>query len=212
MYKDGDYLCFDAPTGQIRFHKDLKKYYQLLTNFRAEAESLSKIIDSASGPSSALESVSTTMLRFVDVNILTPLANYGEYNLVAEDFLKSNTGCASLYEATQNYYNFSNEFQESVNRSASIEKQKASITADRQIQGTGVGVITSDPTMLMLYSSFDKMVAGFQASKAQKAYDEEAMRIDLLAGKTIREALEEQRRNVYGPQAKKAVHLALEDI
>lgn len=212
MYKDGDYLCFDAPTGQIRFHKDLKKYYQLLTNFRAEAESLSKIIDSASGPSSALESVSTTMLRFVDVNILTPLANYGEYNLVAEDFLKSNTGCASLYEATQNYYNFSNEFQESVNRSASIEKQKASITADRQIQGTGVGVITSDPTMLMLYSSFDKMVAGFQASKAQKAYDEEAMRIDLLAGKTIREALEEQRRNVYGPQAKKAVHLALEEM
>ena len=212
MYKDGDYLCFDTPTGQIRFHEDLKKYYQLLTNFRAEAESLSKIIDSASGPSSALESVSTTMLRFVDVNILTPLANYGEYNLVAEDFLKSNTGCASLYEATQNYYNFSNEFQESVNRSASIEKQKASITADRQIQGTGVGVITSDPTMLMLYSSFDKMVAGFQASKAQKAYDEEAMRIDLLAGKTIREALEEQRRNVYGPQAKKAVHLALEEM
>ncbi len=212
VYKDGDYLCFDTPTGQIRFHEDLKKYYQLLTNFRAEAESLSKIIDSASGPSSALESVSTTMLRFVDVNILTPLANYGEYNLVAEDFLKSNTGCASLYEATQNYYNFSNEFQESVNRSASIEKQKASITADRQIQGTGVGVITSDPTMLMLYSSFDKMVAGFQASKAQKAYDEEAMRIDLLAGKTIREALEEQRRNVYGPQAKKAVHLALEEM
>lgn len=212
MYKDGDYLCFDTPTGQIRFHEDLKKYYQLLTNFRAEAESLSKIIDSASGPSSALESVSTTMLRFVDVNILTPLANYGEYNLVAEDFLKSNTGCASLYEATQNYYNFSNEFQESVNRSASIEKQKASITADRQIQGTGVGVITSDPTMLMLYSSFNKMVAGFQASKAQKAYDEEAMRIDLLAGKTIREALEEQRRNVYGPQAKKAVHLALEEM
>lgn len=212
MYKDGDYLCFDTPTGQIRFHEDLKKYYQLLTNFRAEAESLSKIIDSASGPSSALESVSTTMLRFVDVNILTPLANYGEYNLVAEDFLKSNTGCASLYEATQNYYNFSNEFQESVNRSASIEKQKASITADRQIQGTGVGVITSDPTMLMLYSSFDKMVAGFQASKAQKAYDEEAMRIDLLAGKTIREALEEQRRNVYGPQAKKAVRLALEEM
>lgn len=212
MYKDGDYLCFDTPTGQIRFHEDLKKYYQLLTNFRAEAESLSKIIDSASGPSSALESVSTTMLRFVDVNILTPLANYGEYNLVAEDFLKSNTGCASLYEATQNYYNFSNEFQESVNRAASIEKQKASITADRQIQGTGVGVITSDPTMLMLYSSFDKMVAGFQASKAQKAYDEEAMRIDLLAGKTIREALEEQRRNVYGPQAKKAVHLALEEM
>lgn len=212
MYKDGDYLCFDTPTGQIRFHEDLKKYYQLLTNFRAEAESLSKIIDSASGPSSALESVSTTMLRFVDVNILTPLANYGEYNLVAEDFLKSNTGCASLYEATQNYYNFSNEFQESVNRSASIEKQKASITADRQIQGTGVGVITIDPTMLMLYSSFDKMVAGFQASKAQKAYDEEAMRIDLLAGKTIREALEEQRRNVYGPQAKKAVHLALEEM
>lgn len=212
MYKDGDYLCFDTPTGQIRFHEDLKKYYQLLTNFRAEAESLSKIIDSASGPSSALESVSTTMLCFVDVNILTPLANYGEYNLVAEDFLKSNTGCASLYEATQNYYNFSNEFQESVNRSASIEKQKASITADRQIQGTGVGVITSDPTMLMLYSSFDKMVAGFQASKAQKAYDEEAMRIDLLAGKTIREALEEQRRNVYGPQAKKAVHLALEEM
>lgn len=212
MYKDGDYLCFDTPTGQIRFHEDLKKYYQLLTNFRAEAELLSKIIDSASGPSSALESVSTTMLRFVDVNILTPLANYGEYNLVAEDFLKSNTGCASLYEATQNYYNFSNEFQESVNRSASIEKQKASITADRQIQGTGVGVITSDPTMLMLYSSFDKMVAGFQASKAQKAYDEEAMRIDLLAGKTIREALEEQRRNVYGPQAKKAVHLALEEM
>lgn len=212
MYKDGDYLCFDTPTGQIRFHEDLKKYYQLLTNFRAEAESLSKIIDSASGPSSALESVSTTMLRFVDVNILTPLANYGEYNLVAEDFLKSNTGCASLYEATQNYYNFSNEFQESVNRSASIEKQKASITANRQIQGTGVGVITSDPTMLMLYSSFDKMVAGFQASKAQKAYDEEAMRIDLLAGKTIREALEEQRRNVYGPQAKKAVHLALEEM
>ena len=117
-----------------------------------------------------------------------------------------------MYEATQNYYNFSNEFQESVNRSASIEKQKASITADRQIQGTGVGVITSDPTMLMLYSSFDKMVAGFQASKAQKAYDEEAMRIDLLAGKTIREALEEQRRNVYGPQAKKAVHLALEEM
>ena len=212
VYKDGDYLCFDTPTGQIRFHEDLKKYYQLLTNFRAEAESLSKIIDSASGPSSALESVSTTMLCFVDVNILTPLANYGEYNLVAEDFLKSNTGCASLYEATQNYYNFSNEFQESVNRSASIEKQKASITADRQIQGTGVGVITSDPTMLMLYSSFDKMVAGFQASKAQKAYDEEAMRIDLLAGKTIREALEEQRRNVYGPQAKKAVHLALEEM
>lgn len=212
MYKDGDYLCFDTPTGQIRFHEDLKKYYQLLTNFRAEAESLSKIIDSASGPSSALESVSTTMLCFVDVNILTPLANYGEYNLVAEDFLKSNTGCASLYESTQNYYNFSNEFQESVNRSASIEKQKASITADRQIQGTGVGVITSDPTMLMLYSSFDKMVAGFQASKAQKAYDEEAMRIDLLAGKTIREALEEQRRNVYGPQAKKAVHLALEEM
>lgn len=212
MYKDGDYLCFDTPTGQTRFHEDLKKYYQLLTNFRAEAELLSKIIDSASGPSSALESVSTTMLRFVDVNILTPLANYGEYNLVAEDFLKSNTGCASLYEATQNYYNFSNEFQESVNRSASIEKQKASITADRQIQGTGVGVITSDPTMLMLYSSFDKIVAGFQASEAQKAYNEEAMRIDLLAGKTIREALEEQRRNVYGPQAKKAVHLALEEM
>ena len=65
MYKDGDYLCFDTPTGQIRFHEDLKKYYQLLTNFRAEAESLSKIIDSASGPSSALESVSTTMLATV---------------------------------------------------------------------------------------------------------------------------------------------------
>ena len=77
VYKDGDYLCFDTPTGQIRFHEDLKKYYQLLTNFRAEAELLSKIIDSASGPSSALESVSRTMLRFVDVNILTPLANYG---------------------------------------------------------------------------------------------------------------------------------------
>ena len=212
VYKDGDYLCFDAPTGQIRFHEDLKKYYQMLTNFRTEAESLSMIIDSASGPSFALESVSAAMLHFVDANILTPLANYGEYNLVAEDFLKSNTGCALLYEATQNYYNFSNEFQERVNRSASIEKQKASITADRQIQGTGVGVITSDPTMLMLYSSFDKMVAGFQASKAQKAYDEEAMRIDLLAGKTIREALEEQRRNVYGPQAKKAVHLALEEM
>ena len=212
VYKDGDYLCFDAPTGQIRFHKDLKKYYQLLTNFRAEAESLSQIIDSASGPSFALESVSTAMLHFVDANILTPLANYGEYNLVAEDFLKSNSGCASLYEATQHYYSFSNEFQERVNRSANIEKQKASIAADSQIQGTGVGVITSDPTMLMLYSSFDKMVAGFQASKAQKSYDEEAMRIDLQAGKTIRDAMEEQRRNVYVPQAKKAVYLALEEM
>lgn len=106
MREEGNLLIFDYPGGQITFHKDLKKYYNIRNELWEERDKEKDSINAKDEPSEIQRKLSIRLLDYIQKNLIAPLANYGLYDVTTEDFLVENPGYHDLLLATQKHYEY----------------------------------------------------------------------------------------------------------
>lgn len=72
----GSMVVFEYPGGEITFHKDLKKYYEIQKHFREECTVLLKYIEESTDPEQNLNILTKELIRFAEKEIIAPLSQY----------------------------------------------------------------------------------------------------------------------------------------
>lgn len=109
---EGSFVKVQYPGGEIVFHKDLKKYYEIYRKKQKNADALLANIAEAKDPEGMhsefspkdfLEKITGEILGTIEKEFIPSLSKYGLYDLTDEDFLLNNSGYSQIFHATQDY-------------------------------------------------------------------------------------------------------------
>ena len=196
----GSMVTFEYPGGEITFHKDLKKYYEIQKHFNEENAIIFECITNDMPPEQKLNRITEFLVDFAEKAIIAPLSEYGFYDLTTEDILKSNAGYVGMANATSDYYTYM-AGEEAVEKAiANAKKIQARNTANQAIVGTGYSLYSNDLIAHAIYAAQSDRELRKQASRADSEYLSEAISIDCSTDLAIREKREKYLKEKYVPQ------------
>lgn len=212
MREEGNLLIFDYPGGQITFHKDLKKYYNIRNELWEERDKEKDAIDSKDEPAEIQRKLSIRLLGYIQKDLIVPLANYGLYDVTTEDFLVENLGYHDLLLATQRHYEYAIAFEDAMTSAAAKDKDQAAEIASQSITGMGFGVISNDWVAHALYAVQSKSVMDKQVAEAQARYNRMAATIDSTTRAATDKGIEKYKTDTYLPAVRKSIDAIFEYV
>lgn len=215
MRIEQDHIIFDYPGGQISFHKDLKKYFEIRQRVLApEADLVGDIekINTADDAKKTTNSIGLKLIHVISQEILPTLAGYGVYNLTIDDFLEKNPGFTQLVDATGELLGYSSSLNNEFQTWARNEKEKAEIQAKQSITGPGYGIISSDWVAHAIYAAKSASVVKKQAAAAQAQYNQNAWAIDNATSQVAYSEVKKLIQSTFKPIALNYLSMAFEFV
>lgn len=215
MRTENDFVIFEYPGGQISFHKDLKKYFEIRQRILAfEADSVGDIekINTADDAKKTTNSIGLKLIHVVSQEILPTLAGYGIYDLTIDDFLEKNLGFTQLVDATGELLGYSSSLNNEFQAWARNEKEKAEIQAKQSITGPGYGIISSDWVAHAIYAAKSASVVKKQAAAAQAQYNQNAWAIDNATSQVAYSEVKKLIQSTFKPIALNYLSMAFEFV
>ena len=215
MQVQGNWVYIDSPKGQIKFHKDLKKYFEILSYFdvqRLELEKLISKVISASGAQDAANKTASALFTVTSGYILPELSKYGIYNLTVDDFVTANPGLQQIFDASNALSEYRSAQKDTYSTWANREKDKAEAVAGRTVTGPSFGIITNDWTDLMAYNFASSLIVASQTARAQKQFNSQANQIDMAAQTQVDIAVAGKVQSSFIPQATEGLNQGFQFI
>ncbi len=212
MREEGNLLIFDYPGGQITFHKDLKKYYNIRNELWEERDKEKDTIDAKDEPAEIQRKFSIRLLDYIQRNLIAPLASYGLYDVTTDDFLVENPGYHDLLLATQKHYEYAIALENAMTSAAAKDKNQAAEIASQSITGMGFGVISNDWVAHALYAAQSKSVMDKQVAEAQARYNRMAATIDSTTRVATDKGIEKYKTDTYLPAVRKSIDAIFEYV
>ena len=215
MRTENDFVIFEYPGGQISFHKDLKKYFEIRQRILAfEADSVGDIekINTADDAKKTTNSIGLKLIHVVSQEILPTLAGYGIYDLTIDDFLEKNPGFTQLVDATGELLGYSSSLNNEFQAWARNEKEKAEIQAKQSITGPEYGIISSDWVAHAIYAAKSASVVKKQAAAAQAQYNQNAWAIDNATSQVTYSEVKKLIQSTFKPIALNYLSMAFEFV
>ena len=215
MQVQGNWVYIDSPKGQIKFHKDLKKYFEILSYFdvqRLELEKLISKVISASGAQDAANKTASALFTVTSGYILPELSKYGIYNLTVDDFVTANPGLQQIFDASNALSEYRSSQKDTYSTWANREKDKAEAVAGRTVTGPSFGIITNDWTDLMAYNFASSLIVASQTARAQKQFNSQAAQIDMTAQTQVDIAVAGKIQSSFIPQATEGLNQGFQFI
>lgn len=208
----GSMVTFEYPGGEITFHKDLKKYYEIQKHFREENAIIFECIKNDMPPEQILNRITEFLVDFAEKDIIAPLSEHGFYDLTTEDILKSNAGYVGMANATSDYYTYM-AGEEAVEKAiANAKKIQARNTANQSIVGTGYSLYSNDLIAHAIYAAQSDRVLRKQTSRADSEYLSAAISIDCSTDLAIREKREKYLKEKYAPQMQRCAQNVIDEM
>lgn len=205
-------VVFEYPGGQISFHKDLKKYYEIQKHFNEENAIIFECITNDMPPEQKLNRITEFLVDFAEKAIIAPLSEHGFYDLTTEDILKSNVGYVGMANATSDYYTYM-AGEEAVEKAiANAKKIQARNTANQSIVGTGYSLYSNDLIAHAIYAAQSDRELRKQASRADSEYLSAAISIDCSTDLAIREKREKYLKEKYIPQMQRCAQNVIDEM
>lgn len=183
MRIEQDHIIFEYPGGEISFHKDLKRYFEIRQIFLAYRDQI-KIASGWHDQAKAqqvLSDVTGNLIMAINQFVLPTLTNLGIYNVTADDFLDDNPGLLQIFEATSNFSGNISNLKQAYQNWANVKKQEAAARAQQNITGLDYGVISSDIVAHAIYNAKRNATIKNQTTIAEIQYDRDARAIDSAA-------------------------------
>lgn len=212
MREEGNLLIFDYPGGQITFHKDLKKYYDIRNELWEERNNRKAGINEKAEPSDIQSRLSVLLLDYIQKDLIAPLANYGLYDVTTEDFLVENPGYHDLLLATQRHYEYALLLENTLTDTAEKNKARSADLASQSITGMGFGVISNDWVAHALYAAQSKSVMDKQVAEAQAKYNAMISMINSTTKQAIDDGIKKYKTETYLPAVRKSIDAIFEYV
>ena len=203
MQVQGNWVYIDSPNGQIKFHKDLKKYFEILNYFnvqRLECEQALSDVEKSLTVKSTIDKIISSIIGITKNYILPELSQHGVYNLTTDDFIATNPGVQQILAANNALAEYRSSKEATYSTWADAEKEKAAARASANITGPGYGIITNDFLSFAAYKAHSNAVLNRQAHAAKWQYDNEAYSIHRAAMDMLGDALQQEIAASFKPK------------
>lgn len=203
MQVQGHWIYIDSPNGQIKFHQDLKKYFEILNYFnvqRLECEQALSDVEKSLMVKSTVDKIISSIIGITKNYILPELSQHGVYNLTTDDFIAANPGVQQILAANNALAEYRSSKEATYSTWSDAEKEKAAARASANITGPGYGIITNDFLSFAAYKAHSNAVLNRQAHAAKWQYDKEAYSIHRAAMDMLGDALHQEIAASFKPK------------
>lgn len=187
----------------IEFHEDLKRYYQISSEFEKNrsrlAEKMKCEIDNQSNPDEILEKIDSEIATFIDI-LIDALSDHNIFNKTKNDFLSVCDGYQQIINSTSDCLNY---LIDSINRrteEAEINKAQENFELDNSVTGLGFTVISSNLIENIVYQTMNRSEMKRQYDAAAKRWKENCSLIAYTLEAGISTDKTKYYKNVYLPQ------------